>query len=156
MLSSAGHPPALIVDPEGGVIEAPAPGPLLGAFGDAEWTQEAVRVAPGGLALLYTDGVTETAGIHERFGLERLKTLLGEHAGADPDTLLAALDHALAAFREGEPRDDVAALALCPLPFPADAADAQPASGPTVRGGGRRSPRAGARRRDRAQPRPRR
>jgi PAS domain S-box-containing protein len=38
VLSSAGHPPALIVDADGTVTETPTPGPLLGAFADATWT----------------------------------------------------------------------------------------------------------------------
>ncbi len=62
VLSSAGHPPALRVDADGRVTEAPVPGPLLGAFEDATWNEETVAVGPGDLVLLYTDGVTETAG----------------------------------------------------------------------------------------------
>ena len=116
VLSSAGHPPALIVDATGTVTEAPDPGPLLGAFSDAEWAQHRVAIPHGGLALLYTDGVTETSGVNDRFGTDRLKQLLSAHAGADPDTLLDAVDHALVAFRHGEPHDDIAALALAPNP----------------------------------------
>ena len=114
VLSSAGHPPALIVDGNGAVTEAPDSGPLLGAFDDARWHEERVSVDPRGLVLFYTDGVTETAGTDERFGRERLRRLLGEHAGAEPAELLDALSAALDEFREGEARDDVAALALRP------------------------------------------
>lgn len=114
--SSAGHPPALIVDARGTVREAPAPGPLLGAFADAEWEEEEVAIGPGDLVLLYTDGVTETAGSRDRFGTERLRRLLCDHAGTTPRELLDALERSLIAFGEGAPRDDVAALALTPAP----------------------------------------
>ena len=62
-LSSAGHPPALIVGADGELTEAPASGPLLGAFDDARWHEERVAVHPRGLILFYTDGVIETAGV---------------------------------------------------------------------------------------------
>jgi PAS domain S-box-containing protein len=114
VLSSAGHPPALFVDPAGNVTEAPAPGPLLGAFADAQWVEERVPVAPGGLVLLYTDGVTETVGTSERFGSERLRRLLSANVSASPSGFLELLDQELARFREGEAADDLAALALRP------------------------------------------
>ena len=114
VLSSAGHPPALRVDAGGSVTEAPAPGPLLGAFEDAKWSEETVPVGPGELVLLYTDGVTETAGSDERFGLRRLRELLASHAGASPEALLDALAAALDEFRISDHGDDVAALALRP------------------------------------------
>jgi PAS domain S-box-containing protein len=114
VLSSAGHPPALFVDPGGNVTEAPAPGPLLGAFADAQWVEERVPVAPGGLVLLYTDGVTETVGTNERFGSERLRQLLAANASASPSGFLEVLDQELVRFREGEAADDLAALALRP------------------------------------------
>ncbi|MDQ6836334.1 MAG: SpoIIE family protein phosphatase [Actinomycetota bacterium] len=116
VLSSAGHPPALLADQAGQVSEVNSSGPLLGAFADARWREESVSVSPGELVLLYTDGVTETMGIAERFGALRLKRLLSELAGAPPQRLLDALDAALSDFRDGEPADDVAALALRPLP----------------------------------------
>jgi PAS domain S-box-containing protein len=113
-MCSAGHPPALIVDRAGAVYEAPAPGPLLGAFPDSIWHQEHVPVSEGELVLMYTDGVTETVGDTDRFGSGRLRQLLSAHADASPAQLLAVLEEALAEFRGGPATDDVAALALRP------------------------------------------
>ena len=113
-LSSAGHPPALIVGADRQVTEAPVSGPLLGAFDDAQWHEERVTVDPRGLILFYTDGVTEMAGVDDRFGRDRLRKLLHDHAGAKPAEALSALDAALDKFRAGEARDDVAALAMRP------------------------------------------
>jgi serine phosphatase RsbU (regulator of sigma subunit) len=115
-MSSAGHPPALLVSADGAVREAPTPGPLLGAFDDCEWGDETVAVATGELLVLYTDGVIETPGERERFGAERLRALLAEQAGKPPQQVLDRLDAALAAFRSGRRRDDLAALALRPRP----------------------------------------
>lgn len=116
VLCSAGHPPAMIVDAAGTVTEAPSSGPLLGAFADSVWHDERVSVADGDLVLLYTDGITETVGAHERFGTQRLRRLLSDHAGAAPRVLLAALEAELERFRGGEGTDDVAALALTARP----------------------------------------
>lgn len=114
VLSSAGHPPALLLDTTGTVREITTAGPLLGAFADAHWTEETVPVTVGQLVLLYTDGVTETVGKESRFGAERLKQLFKAHQDTSPAQLLEALDRALTDFRDGEAADDVAALALAP------------------------------------------
>jgi serine phosphatase RsbU (regulator of sigma subunit) len=114
VMCSAGHPPALIVDHAGTVIEAPSPGPLMGAFADSTWHQERMSVSSDELVLMYTDGITETMGDTDRFGAARLRHLLSEHAGASPEQLLAALDGTLQEFRDGTATDDVAALALRP------------------------------------------
>jgi serine phosphatase RsbU (regulator of sigma subunit) len=114
VLSSAGHPPAMIVSPGGQIRETPATGPLLGAFADTEWPEQTVRIGSDELILLYTDGVTETAGAHERFGAERLRALLSAHATDSPKEILEHLDRALDQFRTGARRDDVAALVLRP------------------------------------------
>jgi len=114
VVSSAGHPPGLVVAPSGEVREASAAGPLLGAFPDSSWHEESVGVAPGELLVLYTDGVTETPGADGRFGVERLAALLSATAGQPPAEVLRALDVELDAFSRDGGRDDVAVLALAP------------------------------------------
>ena len=116
LLCSAGHPPALVTDATGSVIEAPDSGPLLGAFPDSSWQQQRVPVGDGDLVLLYTDGVTETVGAGDRYGTERLRELLVHHAGSPPQALLQALADELERFCGGAPGDDIAALALRPRP----------------------------------------
>jgi PAS domain S-box-containing protein len=112
VISSAGHPPGMIVALDGTVREAPAAGPLLGAFSDSEWEEETVPVDADELLVLYTDGVTETRGAEDRFGAERLAALLSETAGRPPAEVLERLDTELDAFSGGRWRDDVAVLAL--------------------------------------------
>jgi len=116
VLCSAGHPPALIVERDGRTTDAPSSGPLLGAFADSVWHQQRVMVDDGTTVLLYTDGVTETVGDGQRFGIERLRRFLARHAGTAPQALLDALVAELERFRGGEATDDVAALALRPRP----------------------------------------
>ncbi len=111
LFSSAGHPPALLVSPTGGVREVPEPGPLLGAFEDASWEQQEVPIAPGELVLLYTDGVTDTLG-RGRLGRGRLRALLAEHGSLGPQGLLKQLELALRENGRSGRWDDLAALAL--------------------------------------------
>jgi len=113
-VSSAGHPPALLVRSDGSVHEVPRTGPLLGAFADGSWSDETVAVSEDGMVLIYTDGVTESRGERERFGVPRLKRALSEHARSSPSELLARLDAILDEFRTGPRADDIAALAFRP------------------------------------------
>jgi PAS domain S-box-containing protein len=111
LLSSAGHPPALLTSPRGGVREVPEAGPLLGAFADGRWQQHEVPIAPGELALLYTDGVTDTLG-RGRLGRGRLRALMAEHGDLGPPGLLEKLRLALRENGRSGRWDDLAALAL--------------------------------------------
>ncbi len=108
-LAVAGHPPPLLVDGES-VTETVAPGPLLGAFEDAEWTLERAPVEPGQQLVVITDGITEACGRGGRFGEERLRA---ELAGAtSPVVAVQRLEGALHEFTEGALVDDAAILAL--------------------------------------------
>jgi serine phosphatase RsbU (regulator of sigma subunit) len=111
VLSSAGHPPALVATSQGEVAELPMPGPLLGAFDDARWSQEAFRVVLGDVVLLYTDGVTATLGAG-RVGRDRLRALLAEQAGHEPDEIVKRLDAALRDRHSRAHADDLAVLVL--------------------------------------------
>jgi serine phosphatase RsbU (regulator of sigma subunit) len=108
-LAVAGHPPPLLVDGES-VTETVAPGPLLGAFEDAEWALERAPVEPGQQLVVITDGITEACGRGGRFGEERLRA---ELAGAtSPVVAVQRLEGALHEFTEGSLVDDAAMLAL--------------------------------------------
>lgn len=110
-LAVAGHPPPLLVDGEG-VTETVAAGPVLGAFGDAEWTIERRLLTPGQQVVIVTDGITEACGPAGRFGEERLHA---ELVGASSPVLaVQRLEGALHSFTEGRLDDDAAILALAP------------------------------------------
>ncbi len=88
----------------------------------------AVPIAGDETLFLYTDGVLDTRGEDERFGLRRLKRLLCEHAGRPPERLLAELEAALDRFQVGPQADDTAALALRPVSTAAAAQASREAS----------------------------
>ena len=131
VIASAGHPAALIVRDDGRVREIGARGPILGAWMAAVWTDRTVPIGVDETLFLYTDGVIDARGEHERFGARRLKRLLCELAGRSPARLLADLEAELVRFQVGQPADDIAALALRPLPreAPVETTPAHPAAG---------------------------
>jgi anti-anti-sigma factor len=112
LLSSAGHPGPLIVRGDGRIREIGGGGPMLGVSPDAEWPERSVAIEPGETVLLYTDGVTETRGATQRFGIGRLEELMVHEAERSPGELLAQLELALTNFQLGPQTDDTAALAL--------------------------------------------
>lgn len=83
-VASAGHPPALLWRrAEGRVMEVGRPAPPLGTRLPTHYEEQAVDLAPGDLALLYTDGLVEATDHRtECYGFERLERALGRTAGS--------------------------------------------------------------------------
>src|SRR5579884_2101669 len=92
VMSSAGHPPALLIRDDGRIREIGGSGPLLGGWEGSTWEDRVLEVGADETVLMYTDGVTDTRGEGERFGSARLRRLLTEHAGASPMELLSELE----------------------------------------------------------------
>ncbi len=112
VMSSAGHPAAVIVAQDGCLREVPRADPLLGAFPDSRRHEQQVPIGPREMLVLYTDGVIDAAGPQERFGVERLHRLLSAMRRSSPQRTVEQLDAELAAFSARPGGDDVAVLAL--------------------------------------------
>jgi len=109
----AGHPPPLLVAGES-VTETASAGPMLGVSDDASWAIERVRLTPGQLLVVVTDGITEASGSDGRFGEERLRAAL---AGAGSSvSAVQRLEAALHSFVDRGFDDDAAILAIAPAP----------------------------------------
>ena len=138
-IAVAGHPPPLLVNGES-VTEVAGPGPVLGAFIDAEWGLDYTVIDPGQQIVVVTDGIAEACGQDGRFGEERLRAELGGAAG--PVQAVQRLEGALQSFTGGRLEDDVAILALAPASADAHAgrdlsiASTEPAAGAAGFGGG--------------------
>jgi serine phosphatase RsbU (regulator of sigma subunit) len=118
VIASAGHPPALVIRDDGRVREIGGVGPILGAWTGEDSIDRAVPIGVDETLFVYTDGVIDTQGEHERFGVQRLKRALRGAAGQPPEELLSHLDTELERFQVGAQADDTAALALRPAPAP--------------------------------------
>lgn len=114
VMSSAGHPPPLVVRDDGRIREIGGSGPLLGGWAGSSWEDRVLDVGSDETLLMYTDGVTDTRGKDQRFGAARLRRVLTEHAGASPADLLSELELALDGFQTEGHADDTGAVALRP------------------------------------------
>ncbi len=113
-LANGGHLAPRIVRRGGPVERLDVSGTLVGAIADAEFEQVDVRLAPGDLVFMFTDGVTEVRGrgLAPDYGETELDATLAGLAGASAEEVVqTVLDRAIA-MHGGEPRDDMALVAM--------------------------------------------
>jgi PAS domain S-box-containing protein len=111
-LATGGHPLPFVLRVDGTVEAVGEPGTLLGVLPDVRLTDTAVTLSRGDLMLLYTDGVTEARGPDGMFGNDELAAVLGSCAGLDATSVAARIESAALEIQEGNPRDDIAILAV--------------------------------------------
>jgi len=82
---NAGHPPPLIVRPDGEVRRLRDGGPVLGPIPNSTYERGFARLRPGDTLVLYTDGIVETEGSAdgavEEYGEERLRGVVTSTEG---------------------------------------------------------------------------
>jgi sigma-B regulation protein RsbU (phosphoserine phosphatase) len=111
---NAGHNPPLVIRGAGTVELLREHGLIMGMFDEAEYRASEVRLAPGEILVLYSDGITEArARDGERFGVERLKEAARGAGVRSPkeihDAILAETD---SFTRSAPPGDDVTLMAV--------------------------------------------
>jgi sigma-B regulation protein RsbU (phosphoserine phosphatase) len=80
-------------------------------FPKASWKEKEVRLAPGDLLCVYTDGVTEALDANEQeFGMDRLSKIVA--SDGSPAQLCREIFTAVDAFAEGVPQYDDQTLLL--------------------------------------------
>lgn len=108
----AGHnPPRLVRD--GRVLSVDGRGgPPLGVLPDGAFSDDTLRLLPGDVLVLYTDGITEAmapptqAGRRELFGTDRLDACLIAAADRPVDDIVRAVNDAVHDFTAGAPPGD--------------------------------------------------
>ena len=106
--ANAGHPPPVLVDPDGHArLLRTAPETLLGLI-RRDRSDHVAELAPGSSVLFYTDGLVERRGASIDAGMDWLVERSDGHAFTSADALC---DHVLAPLGD-DLEDDVALLAL--------------------------------------------
>ena len=111
--SAAGHPPPLVIAPDGPRFLEGGRSVPIGAADPAVFREATAILPPGSSLLLYTDGLVERRDTP----LEERLTELAEAAAGGGDELGELCEHVIkAVLGEDDPGDDVALLAVKPLP----------------------------------------
>ena len=111
--SNAGHPPPMVIHPDGGVVELSAVESdlLLGLEPDARRVESVVTLDRGATVLLYTDGLVERRGQSLDEGLRRLRDTLVALGSSDVN-IDRLCELVLREMLPERPDDDVALVAL--------------------------------------------
>jgi anti-anti-sigma factor len=112
----AGHPPPLLVEPEGVRYLTEGAGGPLGIPGRPPYPEASIRIEPGACLLLYTDGLIERRGQVIDEGLDHLASTAAALCSESPTALLDGL--LARALPDTGPADDVALIAARYLPAP--------------------------------------
>jgi serine phosphatase RsbU (regulator of sigma subunit) len=102
-----GHPPPLLVRPEGSLEPVGRPGSLLGLFEDISLYESRAELRRGDAIALFTDGVTELSVEHPDEGESMLRSALVAASTEDAAGIVKTVERTLLDPR-GELRDDAA------------------------------------------------
>lgn len=112
---NAGHnPPYLLSAGNGPVRELPATGMPIGIEEDAVWTQATIKIDPGDVLLLYTDGIPDAQNSEGKFFKEkRLVDVAQENLDRPAQEMQIAILDAVQDFVGNAPQfDDITLLVL--------------------------------------------
>jgi sigma-B regulation protein RsbU (phosphoserine phosphatase) len=115
---NAGHNPPLVVRDGDGSGESlnwlwPT-GAAIGLVEEFTFRDEAVRLVPGDLLVLYTNSITEAFGADgQPFGREELAEVVRRVANPSPKDLIGLVRQELEAFTVGQPAADDTTLIVC-------------------------------------------
>ena len=110
---NAGHEPALIIAPDGGIEELRPTGPALGMLPDSHFTAVTRTLERGHSLLAFTDGLVEAhSPTGEVYGGKRLREVLRAQRGSSASELVHAVLDAVQTFGgHSDAHDDLTMLA---------------------------------------------
>jgi serine phosphatase RsbU (regulator of sigma subunit) len=111
VVASGGHPPPLLIRPEGGVEQVIVEGPLLGVFADARFQEHPIELRAADLLVLYTDGVTERRRHPEVFDERQLGRLVrNQLTSRRPEAVAQLILDTVVSLSPRDARDDIALI----------------------------------------------
>jgi len=108
---NAGHPPPLLIS-DAGTDRLETGGTIIGPLPEARFRRGIVRMEPGSLLVLATDGILERRGPEGEFGEEGVARVVGRHPGADAEQMIEALFSEAYAYGGGRPWEDDATAVI--------------------------------------------
>lgn len=117
---NAGHTPPIVLSyATGAFAELDSTGMVLGPSPDARYGRRALKMEPGDVMLLVTDGIPEAHDHKGReFGTERLRKLMVEHRKKPAKELAERVLEAVEKWSNGPAEDDRTVVVVRRLPRP--------------------------------------
>lgn len=115
----AGHPPPIILSPDGGYRRLDDPDPPCGVFRGQRYREGVEPFHPGDVLVVYTDGLIEARRRGREFGEDALRDVLVAGVRNAPEELTRGAYAAVRAWCGGRLGDDVAIAVLRRTPVPA-------------------------------------
>jgi len=104
---NAGHNPPVLVRANGEHELVKGGGPVIGLLPSIEYKEYPLRLEPGDLLVIYSDGVTEAVNAaNEQFGAGRLAELAVSQRMKSASDIVAAVNSAVETFTGGAPQSD--------------------------------------------------
>ncbi len=120
--ANAGHPAPLLVHGER-VVELKANGIIIGALPEISLHRGYAFFEPGGVLLMYSDGIFERQGRDgQQFSIARLKELAVQHQAKSAQEILDTIFNAVYEYGEGANWEDDATLVVVKRVVPEQAA----------------------------------
>ena len=112
--SSAGHPPPILLSPDGSLKTLNVHGPVIGTGIAHSYGRGEVQLQSGDKVIVYTDGIIEYPNAKgEFFTKERLMKTLRRNAGRPVQTILEMVQKSIKDFAcETSPNDDASIMAI--------------------------------------------
>lgn len=119
LLATGGHQPPVLLRAGGRVERLQLRGAIVGGLRDPAFGERCVHLEHGDTLVLFTDGVVElrrrdASGMD--IGDRALEEVVAEHRGASPREIVEAVERRAVELQGGEPRDDIALIAIRPCP----------------------------------------
>jgi PAS domain S-box-containing protein len=111
-IALAGHPPPLLISPQGNAAPVGQSGTILGVVDPLSISESEIALGAGETLLLYTDGVIEAGRPDRLLGEEGLLELCTAAPGLTLAEFLQHIEHVALNHAQGRLRDDIALLAL--------------------------------------------
>jgi serine phosphatase RsbU (regulator of sigma subunit) len=111
-LATGGHLPPILLRAGGRVERVQLRGSIVGGLKNPEFGERDIEIEPGDLLLLFTDGVTELRTADPDLGERELEQVLASMRGRSAEEIVAAVQDRAVELQGGEPRDDIALLAV--------------------------------------------
>jgi sigma-B regulation protein RsbU (phosphoserine phosphatase) len=110
---NAGHLPPILYRKDGSVVRLRTGGMVVGMMPDTAYHQEIIKLEPGDILLIFSDGITEAMNMKDQeFGEERLMNLIAPLANASASEISDSILRSIADYVGTAPQHDDSTLVV--------------------------------------------